>query len=272
MVAAPGLGAIPNSARGGRALSERCPPPGVSIACPIDKANRGSAAMRVPPLGADGERPPQAPPPPGAGMAEGAEQPVDLYELEARARRASNSHRSDAEPESVSISLASVNMQSLRDRAKCANIFRELLHSPTLNGDSEIQLFLLQELWLRDADVQHFIAEWERAAGPGSWAAVAVAPNDGSDVAAGVAILYAARVGSPSRQDVTLVASLSDASGRRIAARIRWLDRAYTVLCVYAPAHEARRRAFLADDRFTRQFEHDDIIAGDASRLPSACG
>ena len=162
----------------------------------------------------------------------------------------------------MSISLASVNMQSLRDRAKCADMFRELLHSPTLNGGGEVQLFLLQELWLRNADVQHFAAEWERAAGPGSWTAVAVAPNDGSDVAAGVAILYAARAGSPSQQDVTLVDSLPDDSGRRVAARIRWLDRAYTVLCVYAPAHEARRRAFLADDRFSRQFEHDDIIAG----------
>ena len=138
VVAAPGLGAIPKSARGGRALSERRPPPGVSIACPIDKANRGNAAMRVPPLGADGERPPQAPPPPGAGLDQSAEQPADLYELEAKARRASHSHRNDAEPESVSISLASVNMQSLRDHVKCADMFRELLHSPTLNGDSEM--------------------------------------------------------------------------------------------------------------------------------------
>jgi hypothetical protein len=45
----------------------------------------------------------------------------------------------------MSISLASVNMKSLRDRAKCADRFREHLHSPTLNGDSEMQRFLLQE-------------------------------------------------------------------------------------------------------------------------------
>jgi hypothetical protein len=68
-------------------------------------------------------------------------------------------------------------------------------------------------------------------------------------VSASVAILNAARAGSPSRQDVTLVASLSDGSGRRIAARIFW-----------------------ADDRFTRQFEHDDIIAGgDWSTSIDAC-
>lgn len=57
MVTAPELGAIPNSAHGGRALSERRPPPGVSIACPLDKANRGNAEVRDPPLGADGEPP-----------------------------------------------------------------------------------------------------------------------------------------------------------------------------------------------------------------------
>ena len=260
---APEQGAISNAAHGGCAQL-RHPPHGVFSACsPYQKqapGGRAASLQRHPPPGAEGG--PGAAPLPRAGMAEGAEQPADLYELEARARRASNSHRSDAEPESVSISLASVNMQSLRDRAKCADMFRELLHSPTLNGDSEVQLFLLQELWLRGADVQQFTAEWERAAGPGSWAAVAAAPNDGGDVAAGVAILYASRAGSPSRQDVTLVTTLSDDSGRRVATRIRWLDRAYTVLCVYAPAHEARRRAFLADSRFTQQFEHDDMIAG----------
>ena len=182
---------------------------------------------------------------------------VEQIEKLAAADAAKRSGKPEAR---AALEMATVNVCSLRDPGRRRERLRQLLNSPLLNHNGEIQVFCLQETWIdSDAGIDELRADWQNIAGADSW--VVAAPCPAGDPAAGVAILYASRHASPTAQALILEGEHVEASGRRCAATVRCGEWAFTVACVYAPAQAAKRAQFFANTAFFDRIDANDLVA-----------
>jgi len=252
MGAAPRLGAGINAIGGGLPPRSRAavrPPRGFGLP-PQKEVNQGGRPAAAP------FNQPQA----GRGQAGRERRQLREVEQIERLAAADAAKRSGKPDVRAALEMATVNVCSLRDPKRRRERLRQLLNSQLLNHNGEIQVFCLQETWIADAaGVDELREEWLSIAGVDSW--VVAAPCPDGDPAAGVAILYASRHGSPTAQALILESEHVEASGRRCAAAVRCGEWAFTVACVYAPAQAAKRVQFFANTAFFDRIDADDLVA-----------